>query len=199
MQLGVLPVSFDGSECDTSAPSELFEQETVSSATAISSDDGMSKEPSERPSPSVDSRPLSPSPQQDLTTEVLVHAVEEKLSMNTPYDFRSEVAEEDDYDIEEDEEELEEEITPYPHIFVIGDAADAFGAIKAGHTASFQAEVAAANILRLIEFNEKVDVDEEEEQEERAQLQHYVPGPPQIKVSLGLVSACAHAEWLRRR
>lgn len=31
------------------------------------------------------------------------------------------------------EEPLEE--TPYPNIFVIGDAADAFGAIAAGHTA----------------------------------------------------------------
>lgn len=28
--------------------------------------------------------------------------------------------------------------TPYPHIFVVGDAADAFGAINAGHTAYFQ-------------------------------------------------------------
>ncbi|KLO16071.1 FAD/NAD(P)-binding domain-containing protein [Schizopora paradoxa] len=89
------------------------------------------------------------------------------------------------------EAEMEEEVTLYPHIFVIGDAADAFGAIKAGHTASFQAEVAAANILRLIEFDEKVngrgdDDDDDDELKEHAQLQHYVPGPPQIKVSLGL-------------
>ena len=27
---------------------------------------------------------------------------------------------------------------PYPHLFAIGDAADAFGAIKAGHTAHYQ-------------------------------------------------------------
>lgn len=27
---------------------------------------------------------------------------------------------------------------PYPHIFAVGDAADTFGAINAGHTASFQ-------------------------------------------------------------
>jgi len=37
-----------------------------------------------------------------------------------------------------------------PNIFVIGDAADAFGALKAGHTAWTQAEVAARNICRII-------------------------------------------------
>ena len=31
-----------------------------------------------------------------------------------------------------------EERSPYPHIFAIGDAADAFGAINAGHTAYYQ-------------------------------------------------------------
>ncbi|KZT51267.1 FAD/NAD(P)-binding domain-containing protein [Calocera cornea HHB12733] len=40
--------------------------------------------------------------------------------------------------------------TPYPHLFAIGDCADAFGAIKAGHTAYYQAELAARNILLLI-------------------------------------------------
>lgn len=32
-----------------------------------------------------------------------------------------------------------DEPTPYPHIFAIGDAADAFGAIPAGHNAYTQA------------------------------------------------------------
>ena len=36
------------------------------------------------------------------------------------------------------------------HVFVVGDAADAFGAINAGHNAFFQGEVAAQNILKLI-------------------------------------------------
>jgi hypothetical protein len=40
--------------------------------------------------------------------------------------------------------------SPHPHIFVIGDAADAFGALNAGHTAWTQAEVAARNIVKLI-------------------------------------------------
>lgn len=28
--------------------------------------------------------------------------------------------------------------TPYPHIFVVGDASNAFGAIQAGHNAHYQ-------------------------------------------------------------
>ncbi|PBK88257.1 FAD/NAD(P)-binding domain-containing protein [Armillaria gallica] len=63
--------------------------------------------------------------------------------------------------------------TQYPHIFAIGDAADAFGAIKAEHNAYFQGEVAVRNVLRLIN-----DSDEP--------LELYTPGPPAIKVSLGL-------------
>lgn len=35
-------------------------------------------------------------------------------------------------------EEGEPTWTPYPHVFVIGDAADAFGAIQAGHNAYYQ-------------------------------------------------------------
>ncbi|TFK45782.1 FAD/NAD(P)-binding domain-containing protein [Heliocybe sulcata] len=62
--------------------------------------------------------------------------------------------------------------TAYPHVFAIGDAADAFGAIKAGHNAHWQAEVAARNIVRLVHGD--------------AELEQYVPGPPAIKVSLGL-------------
>jgi apoptosis-inducing factor 2 len=38
---------------------------------------------------------------------------------------------------------------PYPHIFCVGDAADAFGAINAGHTAYFQSHVASENIIAL--------------------------------------------------
>ncbi|SJX61512.1 related to AIF1-mitochondrial cell death effector [Sporisorium reilianum f. sp. reilianum] len=57
-------------------------------------------------------------------------------------------------------------------IFVIGDAADAFGAINAGHTAWDQAEVAAHNILALIS--------------NQAELHEYRPTPPAIKVSLGM-------------
>ena len=36
------------------------------------------------------------------------------------------------------ETEQEVETTPYPNIFAIGDVADAFGAIPAGHTAYYQ-------------------------------------------------------------
>lgn len=33
---------------------------------------------------------------------------------------------------------MKEEWTAYPHIFAVGDAADAFGAIAAGHNAYYQ-------------------------------------------------------------
>ncbi|KAJ6452884.1 hypothetical protein C8R47DRAFT_262616 [Mycena vitilis] len=68
--------------------------------------------------------------------------------------------------------------TPYPHIFVVGDAADAFGAIPAGHNAYYQAEVAARNVLRLINAGAGAGAGEE--------LDRYTPGVPAIKVSLGL-------------
>ncbi|KAJ7607785.1 hypothetical protein DFH06DRAFT_1111764 [Mycena polygramma] len=68
--------------------------------------------------------------------------------------------------------------TPYPHIFVVGDAADAFGAIPAGHNAYYQAEVAARNVLRLIDAGAGAGAD--------AELDRYTPGVPAIKVSLGL-------------
>ncbi|THU96823.1 FAD/NAD(P)-binding domain-containing protein [Dendrothele bispora CBS 962.96] len=78
----------------------------------------------------------------------------------------------------------QQEPTPYPHIFVVGDAADAFGAIAAGHTADFQAKVAARNILRLVQIREqeKQKCGDREDEE----LEEYVPTEPGIKVSLGL-------------
>ncbi|KII89965.1 hypothetical protein PLICRDRAFT_108307 [Plicaturopsis crispa FD-325 SS-3] len=71
------------------------------------------------------------------------------------------------------------ESTPYPHIFVVGDAADAFGAINAGRTAAQQGNVAAANVLRLVQRDEQAAGPGEE-------LVEYAPGPPAIKVSLGM-------------
>ncbi|KAJ7127888.1 hypothetical protein C8R44DRAFT_100464 [Mycena epipterygia] len=79
-----------------------------------------------------------------------------------------------------DAEEFAAETTPYPHIFVVGDAADAFGAIPAGHNAYYQADVAARNVLRLIRRQDGVKDQDEDE------LEQYTPGPPAIKVSLGL-------------
>ncbi|KAF8641752.1 hypothetical protein AX16_009829 [Volvariella volvacea WC 439] len=83
-----------------------------------------------------------------------------------------------------DTSSTEEAAKPYPHIFAIGDAADAFGAIAAGHTAYRQGEVAANNIVRLIKRAEKVQPTDEVEE-----LEEYSPGPPGIKVSLGLTKA----------
>lgn len=64
-------------------------------------------------------------------------------------------------------------LSEHPHIFVIGDAADAFGARKSGSAAWYQAEHAARNIARLIGGQD-------------SELESYIPPPPAIKVSVGL-------------
>ncbi|KAF8758419.1 Kynurenine 3-monooxygenase [Rhizoctonia solani] len=72
--------------------------------------------------------------------------------------------------------------SPLPHIFVIGDAADAFGALNAGHTAwtqralSLKAEIASRNIGRLITGSGE-------------ELERYEAPPHSIKVTLGLDQA----------
>ncbi|KAJ7687843.1 hypothetical protein B0H17DRAFT_1069429 [Mycena rosella] len=100
--------------------------------------------------------------------------------------------------------------TPYPHLFAVGDAAAAFGAVPAGHNAYYQAGVAARNVLRLVRravASEAARHAEEESrgrsrffrgrqpapvaqppqgEEEDAELERYEPGAPAVKVSLGL-------------
>ena len=84
----------------------------------------------------------------------------------------------------------EDSAPAYPNIFAIGDAADAFGAIPAGHNAYAQGELAAKNIVRLIE-NATSDG-------EAQALHEYTASPPAIKVSLGLVSSsCTLAVFQR--
>jgi hypothetical protein len=107
----------------------------------------------------------------------------------------------------------------YPHLFAIGDAADAFGAIKAGHTAYYQGAVAAQNVIKLIKGNAgTLEVplrgltfspgagemvgdsrDAEEDLEGDWELEEYVPRLPMIKVSLGLVSTSLRALHLFTR
>ncbi|KAI6131118.1 hypothetical protein EDD16DRAFT_1469828 [Pisolithus croceorrhizus] len=82
--------------------------------------------------------------------------------------------------------------TIYPHIFAVGDAADAFGALQAGHTAYYQAEVAARNVVRLVKRQARRcgslswSEGDGEETEGEEELEEYTPGLPMIKVSLGL-------------
>jgi hypothetical protein len=95
---------------------------------------------------------------------------------------------------------------PYPHLFCAGDAADAFGAINAGHTAHFQAQVAAKNIAALARADDartelagldvRVCVSDADgarlaalERTARPTLVKYAPGAPAIKVSLGIGAA----------
>lgn len=73
----------------------------------------------------------------------------------------------------------EEEHEDLSHFFAVGDCAET-GAIQAGHTAYWQAEVAARNILRMIKS--------EEEDKEIEELEEYKVSVPAIKVTLGMVS-----------
>ncbi|RPD55220.1 iron uptake cluster protein [Lentinus tigrinus ALCF2SS1-6] len=70
------------------------------------------------------------------------------------------------------------------HVFAVGDAADAFGAVNAGHNAFFQGQLAAHNIIRMVKASER-DASSESEPEDLT-LEKYAPGLPSIKVSLGL-------------
>ncbi|KAJ6550864.1 hypothetical protein DFH09DRAFT_1168472 [Mycena vulgaris] len=81
----------------------------------------------------------------------------------------------------ENTDEVEETATPYPHLFAVGDATAAFGAIPAGHNAHYQAEVAARNVLQLIR-----SASASESAAMQGELERYTPRAPAIKVSLGL-------------
>lgn len=87
------------------------------------------------------------------------------------------------------QEEDTAETTPYPNLFAIGDAADAFGAIAAGHNAYYQGEVAARNIIRLIKQSEPSPAQDKKLQYTHEPLELYTPRPPAIKVSLGLTKS----------
>jgi hypothetical protein len=74
------------------------------------------------------------------------------------------------------------------HIFVVGDAADAFGALNAGHSAAGQAVNAARNIARLVVLQEG-GVSESQRKNEawlQTSLEEYAPDPHKIKVSTGI-------------
>ncbi|TCD71952.1 hypothetical protein EIP91_000084 [Steccherinum ochraceum] len=80
---------------------------------------------------------------------------------------------------EDSEDDIEPELdVPYPHWFAVGDAADTFGAINAGHTAYAQALVAANNVLKLVHAEESSSLSPVE-------LEEYHPGAPGIKMSIG--------------
>lgn len=64
-------------------------------------------------------------------------------------------------------------------LFIVGDCADAFGALNAGHTAWAQGQLAAVNLIQLVQA---------EEEGIEPVLEEYVPPTFGIKVSLGRVS-----------
>ncbi|WWD16049.1 hypothetical protein CI109_100474 [Kwoniella shandongensis] len=73
-------------------------------------------------------------------------------------------------------EEVREEEEDLSHIFAIGDCAET-GAIQAGHTAYWQGEVAARNILKLVNHGKEVE-----------KLEEYVITPPAIKLTVGFTT-----------
>ncbi|KAI0773064.1 hypothetical protein BD413DRAFT_538824 [Trametes elegans] len=146
-------------------------------------------------------------------------AAEQPSDVSSPLTERESVpAASSDEPADEPEEAEEPEEEPQPieedpctrvaaeHIFAIGDAADAFGAVNAGHNAFFQGEVAARNIVKLIKRSERegsesdvpavsaelypgAGAGEVTPAEEDLELQKYAPGEPAIKVSLGLTKS----------
>lgn len=82
---------------------------------------------------------------------------------------------------EEKESEKDKDVKQdLSHFYVVGDCAET-GAIQAGHTAYWQAEVAARNILKCVNVDQKKDWREIE-------LEEYKVTVPAIKVTLGMVS-----------
>jgi NADH dehydrogenase FAD-containing subunit len=78
------------------------------------------------------------------------------------------------------------------HIFACGDCADTrTGAIQAGHTAYHQGEMAANNIIKLVQGLTESN-GEEGNSGEQVVLGEYKATPPGIKVTLGLVSSLGY-------
>ncbi|WWC60923.1 uncharacterized protein I303_103499 [Kwoniella dejecticola CBS 10117] len=83
----------------------------------------------------------------------------------------------------------ENEPAPIPdqdlsHVFACGDCAET-GAIQAGHTAYYQSEVAARNILRLVRQREAKEGAYNLEDDDKV-LENYKVSAPAIKVTMGI-------------
>ncbi|KAH9847730.1 FAD/NAD-P-binding domain-containing protein [Lenzites betulinus] len=110
----------------------------------------------------VDDLPVVPNPPAEIfapQTAVATPVTEEPpVEPSSPELPESPIEELSEDEEEEEPEPVEED--PHTkvateHIFAIGDAADAFGAVNAGHNAFFQGEVAARNIVKLIKRAER--------------------------------------------
>nr|XP_019042407.1 hypothetical protein I302_09011 [Kwoniella bestiolae CBS 10118]OCF21337.1 hypothetical protein I302_09011 [Kwoniella bestiolae CBS 10118] len=95
-----------------------------------------------------------------------------------------------------DEEVEEEQQQDLSHIFACGDCAET-GAIQAGHTAYYQSEVAARNILRLIRQREAKAGDGNLMDDDKV-LENYKVSAPAIKVTMGITRGIiANAEGVK--
>ena len=89
---------------------------------------------------------------------------------------------------EHNHEHDEPQVKPgcYPHIYAIGDVADAYGALNAGYQAWFMGETAAENILRDITRRaDSADPATEVPEGESVPMQEFQPGPDMIKLTIG--------------
>ncbi|PCH34901.1 iron uptake cluster protein [Wolfiporia cocos MD-104 SS10] len=68
---------------------------------------------------------------------------------------------------------------PHPHLFAIGDAADAFGAMNSGRSSYFQ----LINRSEILRTHGKAEGQADSSSDD---LEQYTPGPPMIKITLGL-------------
>ncbi|WFD44669.1 hypothetical protein MPSI1_003339 [Malassezia psittaci] len=74
----------------------------------------------------------------------------------------------------------------YPHIYAIGDVANAFGALNAGYQAWFMGETAAANILRdITRRTDPEDPSTAVPDNEPVPLEEFEPRPDMIKLTIG--------------
>jgi len=81
----------------------------------------------------------------------------------------------------------EEDVEDMSHIFACGDCAES-GAIQAGHTAYWQGQQAAQNVVKMIGNKEVLLA---------GPLGEYKPTHPAIKVTLGRVSIFVHRQYNR--
>ncbi|KAJ7932901.1 hypothetical protein B0H13DRAFT_2262936 [Mycena leptocephala] len=175
--------SSDGVASDLDLDADSLALDSSSAASASRSLANERDKQAAEPCPSFSASAPSASPSRSLASE---HDKEEA----EPVAFEETAVLAGETDEAPSLDEGEEQTTPYPHIFAIGDAADAFGALPAGHNAWAQGEVAGRNVLRLISRYGGNGIAGEgcegKKRDEELELETYTPGPPAIKVSLGL-------------
>lgn len=155
-------------------------------------DSSVSKDPSANTSTRIHTDAQLPSLQLASHDSALTHPLSPDTSSGaSPSSTQSSILDESASPVSTNPSTTSDDANPgtpsYSHIFAIGDAADAFGDIQAGHTAHRQSSVAVENILRMIKYEQEVG---QGANDKPLELKEYWPGKPGIKLSLGRVSNC---------